>query len=199
MPPQGAAEVAPAAFRESGAGLALGDQVHGASRTGLGQLGGRLDAGQAASDDGQRAAGVLGAGVQEDRVLVGGHRRGVRGGSGDGGGVGRAAQRVHEGVVGEDVRRGVDPDGTGRGVDGGHPGDGQLDARTGEERAQGEVTELPARGELVQPDPLDEPVRRVDQGDAHAAVTPQPTGGALRRDQSGVAGSQNHEVMSHAF
>ncbi len=111
--------------------------------------------------------------------------------------VGPAAERVDQRVVADGVGRAVEAHGAGRGVDGRHAGDEEFDPRPAEQVPQRQVPWLPPDDELVEPDPLHEPVHGIDEGDGDVGAAAQLSVEALGRDETGVAGPRDHDVMAH--
>jgi hypothetical protein len=122
----------------------------------------------------------------------------VLGRTGNPAGVGGAADRMDQRVVGQDVVHGGHRDRTRRGVDPGHPAAHELDAGARQQIRDQVLGELLAGGDLVHPQPLGEPLPRVDQGHAHPA--PDPLRRAEGREHAGVAGADNNYLLglSHA-
>ena len=170
------------------------DQCDGAAL--LGQLGCRLDSGQAGADDGHRGIRVqLVEGVAqplcqlEFRYRVGEFgctRHGGRCRTG-------AADRVDEVVVVQSSAARRQLHGARGGVDPGGTVDDQLDA-VAEQRAVVRRGDVIARDELVQPDPLDELRPRVHQRDVDVGAKPQIVG----RQRSGVSAADDDDVCALA-
>jgi hypothetical protein len=167
-------------------------------RPGLGDLGGRLEAGEAPADDQHGSAGgeVAEALAQPQRGPLAGDVVRVLGDAGYPMVGGRAAEGVHESVIADLL---VDEsDGLAIGVDGGHPCQPELHARARVDVAQLAALEFLSGRELVHPDPLDEIGVGVDDGDL-GLVAVQPAGEAPGGDGSGVSGPEDDDAMFHGL
>jgi hypothetical protein len=161
----------------------------------LGQLGGRLDAGQSAADHGDRSieGQLLQPGTQplcglQLSDVVGefgraGHRRRCRSG---------AADRVDHIVVVQCASR-CQPYRAGGGVDTRGAVDDQLDALA-EQRAVVDSGLAGTGHELVQPDAFDELRARIDQSDFDVGACPQAVG----RERPGVPTADDHDLVGVA-
>lgn len=187
-----------------GARFAAADQRDAQARVALGDLGGRLDAGEAAAAHGHGAAVRRQAGepggevvcrgraVQGLGMLIGARHRTCVGGAADG---------VHQVVVGQLGRARGRPyrHRPACGVDARRPAPHELDARARQELGNLMVRQFLSGDDLMHPQPLGEPGRRIDQRDAGAG-TPGAAGQADRTQQAGVAAADDDDpvVGAHA-
>ena len=142
----------------------------------LGDLGGRLDAGQPAAGHHDGAVGEAVQVVGEQRrVLCAVQGVGEFVDARDRLGVGDTAQCVDKRVVAQHVRI-VDADGLRIGVDAGHPALDEVHAGARELVGDLQVGQRLAGGGLVQPQSLGEPGLRVDQGDVDVVAALQAAG-----------------------
>lgn len=187
-PGEGARQVASPAPGERVAQLAAGDQVHPRPGQRLGQLGGRLDAGQPAADHRDHLR-VGQPRAQSLRLLDAGQRVRVLGDARHRLQVRLAAQRVDQPVVAHRVAGSEGDLPAGR-VDRGDPVHHQPHPGALQQVPDRQVAQRLARGQLVQPHPLHEPVPFIDQRDVRVG----PPRGQFRRRKPGVAGADNHDV-----
>lgn len=163
---------------------------------GLRQLGRRFDTGQAAADHGDSptlASERGGAVPQGKRLRRFGHGHGVLGHARRAG-VGDAAQRVHERVVGQRFGEGVDIEHAAVRVECPRGADDELDPRATQQLGELVLTRPVSRGHLVQPDPLHEPRTRVDHG--HLRLR-QHASESTRGTEAGVPRADDHDAVSH--
>lgn len=113
--------------------------------------------------------------------------------TGKGFGVGDAAERVDQGVVGQLVLV-VDANGSCIGVDGRHPALDEVHVGTGEPIGNLQIEQLLTGRGLVQPQALGEPGLRVDQGDVDVVTALQPAGPAHGRTHAGVSGAEDEDL-----
>ncbi|GAB3806922.1 hypothetical protein GCM10027605_36010 [Micromonospora zhanjiangensis] len=191
----------PAALgREPVTEVATGDEGDLQVGAGLGDLGRRLHAGQAAADDGHRLPGRQRRQplAQPEGTGPAGEFVGVLGDTGDAVGAPAAAEGVDEGVVRQLAGAVLVGDGDGPAVhvDAGDPGDPYVDTGAGEHPGQRPGLELLADRQLVHPDPLHEVGFGVDEGDGDVRAV-QSSGEATGGEGSGVTGAEDDDAVRH--
>ena len=164
----------------------------------LGDLGRRLDAGEAAAGhhDGavRQPVQVLG---QQRSVLRAVQRVGELVDTRDDRGVGDAAQRIDQGVVAQ-CRRVVDADGACIGVEARHPALDEVHPGAFELLGDLQVGQRLAGSGLVQSQTLGEPGLRVDQRDVDVVAALEPPRQTHGRGHAGVSGAENQNLVHRA-